>query len=280
MADTINLLKYDILKDVTHCFTTRTGGVSKGAQTSLNLSFSREKSADNVRENYRRVSKALGVDYYKMTRVPQKHTSNVLKITENLIGIGISKEFPEGIYNLGYDAMITDIPEVVLCTAHADCVPILIYDETNRAIGAVHSGWRGTAGKIALKTVQALQTEYFSKPQVLKAVIGPSIGIDNFETDIDVIDALKASFKEKFFDYSSKYIYEKINFNGQNKYHVSVSGFVFETLLEAGLKKENIYIDELCTFNNDNLFFSHRRDKGDTGVMAAVISLGGDCSLC
>ena len=63
MSNNVVLLKYDILQDVTHCFTTRTGGVSTGGQTSLNLSFSREKSADNVRENYKRTAEALGVDY-------------------------------------------------------------------------------------------------------------------------------------------------------------------------------------------------------------------------
>ena len=93
MIDTIKLIKYENLSALKHCFTTRTGGVSKGGQFSLNLSFTREKSFENVQENYRRVAEALEVDYNKMTRVPQTHTNHVLKITEELVGIGISKPF-------------------------------------------------------------------------------------------------------------------------------------------------------------------------------------------
>jgi len=272
MTEKVFLLKYDILKDITHCFTTRTGGVSCGGQKSLNLSFSREKSEENVRENYRRAAESLGVKYQNLTRVPQKHTQNVLKITKELVGIGISKELPDYVKNPGYDAMITDVPDAVLCTSHADCVPVLLYDEFNNSVAAIHSGWRGTVQKISAETVACMHSEYSTQPEMLKAVIGPSIGIDNFETDSDVFEALKKEFADKFDEYASKYIYHKHNAEGKLKYYISVSGFVYETLLEAGLKPENIYFDNRCTFENSDLFFSHRRDKGDTGVMAAMIS--------
>lgn len=271
MIDTINLIKYEKLSALKHCFTTRTGGVSKGGQFSLNLSFSREKSAENVHENYRRVAEVLTIDYNKMTRVPQTHTNHVLKITQELIGIGITKPFPQGFSEYGYDAMITDIPGAVLCTSHADCVPVLLYDSKHNAVAAIHSGWRGTAEKVSLKTVESMILEYSTNPNDIKAVIGPSICIDNFECDSDVFDAFKGAFNDSFVVLSSKYIYTK-----GNKYHISVSGFVYETLLEAGLLNENIYIDDRCTFKNENLFFSHRRDKGDTGVMAAVISVASE----
>ena len=273
MSDEIFLLKYDILKDVKHCFTTRTGGVSVGGQKSLNLSFSREKSQENVRENYRRVAEKLGVDYHNMTRVPQKHTNHVLKVTKDLVGIGVSKQLTDNIKEFGYDAMITDVPGAVLCTSHADCVPVLLYDSKNNAVAAIHSGWRGTVQKICKETVDSMATEYSTSPQLLKAVIGPSIGIDNFETDRDVFDALKNAFADKFDECASKYICEKYNNEGKFKYYISVSGFVYETLIEAGLMPENIFKDNRCTFENSDLFFSHRRDNGDTGVMAAMISV-------
>lgn len=266
MNDKIELIKYDILSDVTHCFTTRTGGVSQGGQSSLNLSFSREKSADNVRENYRRVAEELGVDYTKMTRVPQKHTDHVLIVTDEHTGIGISKAFPEGCADYGYDAMITNVPGIVLCTSHADCVPVFLYDKVRNVVGAVHSGWRGTAKKISLNAVNSMIHEYGSSPEHIKAVIGPSIGIDKFECDKDVFDVFSEKFERDFAEFSSKYIYKK-----GAKFHISVSGFVYQTLIEAGIVENNIYKDTRCTFENESMFFSHRRDKGDTGVMAAVI---------
>ena len=117
----LSLLQYDILKDVPHCFTTRLGGVSKGGQSSLNLSFSREPSRKNVLENYRRVSEALGVAFEGMTHVPQHHGDHVLVVTEKETGSGITKPYPDGAEAYGYDAMITDVPGTVLCTLHADC---------------------------------------------------------------------------------------------------------------------------------------------------------------
>ena len=186
--------------------------------------------------------------------------------------LGISKELPDYVKNTGFDAMITDVPEAVLCTSHADCVPVMLYDSENNAVAAIHSGWRGTVQKISVETVARMSSEYSTDPEFLKAVIGPSIGIDRFETDSDVFEALKNAFTEKFDEYSTKYIYQKNNEEGKLKYYISVSGFVYETLLEAGLKPENIYYDNRCTFENEDLFFSHRRDKGDTGIMAAMIS--------
>ena len=188
----LSLLQYDILKDVPHCFTTRRGGVSKGGQSSLNLSFSREPSRKNVLENYRRVSEALGVAFEGMTHVPQRHGDHVLVVTEKETGSGITRPYPDGAETYGYDAMITDVPGTALCTLHADCVPVLLYDPKNNAVGAVHSGWRGTVLKIAAKTVGKMECVYGTLPSELRAVIGPSIGMDCFETDDDVYEALRS----------------------------------------------------------------------------------------
>ncbi len=263
----LSLLRYDLLKDVPHCFTTRTGGVSTGGQTSLNLSFSRDASKNNVLENYRRVADALGVSFGKMTHVPQLHGDHVLAITAKETGIGIAKPYPDGMESYGYDAMITDVPGTVLCTLHADCVPVLLYDPQTNAVGAVHSGWRGTVLKIAEKTVRSMGRCYGTRPDHLKAVICPSIGIPYFETDRDVYDALRDSFG----DFAEE---ETLFYKKDAKYHISVSGFVYRTLLTAGVRPENIQYDRRCTYEEKTAFFSHRRDRGNTGAMAAVISPG------
>lgn len=265
----LSLIKYDILKEVPHCFTTRAGGVSQGAQASLNLSFSREASKENVLENYRRVAASLGVSFTKMTHVPQLHGDHVLTVTAKEAGIGITKPYPEGMEAYGYDAMITNVPEAVLCTLHADCVPVLLYDPAANAVGAVHSGWRGTVLKIAQKTVQEMELSYGTQPEALRAVIGPSIGIADFETDGDVYQALRESFGKQADDH-------KLIFMEAGKYHISVSGFVYQTLLNAGLKPENIFYDQRCTYAESAHFFSHRRDGGNTGAMSAMISIRRD----
>ena len=106
---------------------------------------------------------------------------------------------------------------------------------------------------------------YGTSPEDLMAVICPSIGIDRFETDGDVLEAFQNSFGILTEDKSL--VYKK-----KNKYHISVSGFVYRTLLAVGLKSEHIFYDTRCTYEEDTLFFSHRRDKGNTGAMSAVIA--------
>ena len=102
----LSLIRYDVLKEIPHCFTTRSGGVSQGAQSSLNMSFSRENSKKNVLENYRRVAEALPVSFEKMTHVPQLHGDHVLTVTAKEVGVGIVKPYPEGMETFGYDAMM------------------------------------------------------------------------------------------------------------------------------------------------------------------------------
>lgn len=264
----LNLIQYGILKEIPHCFTTRTGGVSAGAQESLNMSFTREPQRSNVLENYRRVSNALGVDFCKMTQMPQVHGNSVFEVTPENAGMGICTPYSTPVKEHGYDAMITNMPGAVLCTVHADCVPVLLYDPVRRAAGAVHSGWRSTVQQISAKTVETMKSRYGTNPADIIAVIGPSIGIAQFETDDDVYDAFCTSFGD--FEREAQLFYRK-----GDKYHLSVSGFVYRTLTASGLQEKHIFYDKRCTYENPELFFSHRRDKGNTGAMCAVISLGG-----
>ena len=95
----------------------------------------------------------------------------------------------------GYDAFITELPGVAIGVRTADCVPILISDPRNRVIAAIHSGWKGTVQKIALKTIGVMETRFKTRPEDLVAVIGPSIGPASFQ----VGEKVAAKFKEAGF---------------------------------------------------------------------------------
>ena len=265
MSNNVVLLKYNILQDVTHCFTTRTGGVSTGGQTSLNLSFSREKSADNVRENYKRAAEALGVDYNKLTRVPQKHTDRVLKVTKELIGIGVSKNFTEEILSCGYDAMITNIPGITLCTIHADCVPVFLVDPVKHAIGLAHSGWRGTVARIAAKTVQCMQNSYGSNPADIVAVTGPCICCNCYEVGDEVADAFRSEFGEE--------VFARIATQRNEKAHINLSEAIAQSLFQIGVRK--VTQSNSCTACNSELLFSHRVTQGKRGTLASFLAIKG-----
>ncbi|MBP3391468.1 MAG: peptidoglycan editing factor PgeF [Clostridia bacterium] len=250
------MIRYDFGDSRVRCgFTTREGGVSPFPVHAMNMSFTREPSTANVLENYRRAAVELGVDFEGMTGVKQVHGRDVLLVTgEN---VGLNK-------NGNYDAMITQTPGITLCTVHADCTPIFLYDPKHCAVAAIHSGWRSTVLKIAKETVEAMEKHFGTCPRDLQAVIGPAIHIDAFEVDADVYTAFGEAFPCLIDD-------PALCRRASVKWHLSVPGFVYHTLIESGVHQ--IYWDHRCTFQNEQLFFSHRRDRGTTGAMAGIIGI-------
>ena len=95
------------------------------------------------------------------------------------------------------DGLISNVPGMTLATSFADCVPLFFVDPVHQAIGLAHSGWRGTAEKMAVHMVRAMGKEFGSRPQDLYAAIGPSICQECYEVSEDVAEV----FQEKFFQY-------------------------------------------------------------------------------
>ena len=138
---------------VCHGFSTRMGGVSTGVYSTMNFAFLKGDDPDHVRENYRRMAKAIGVDEEKMVLSWQTHTTNIRKVTEDDAGKGITRE--RDYHDI--DGLITDVPGLTLVTFYADCVPLYFLDPVRRAVGLSHSGWRGTVGRMGQATVEAMR---------------------------------------------------------------------------------------------------------------------------
>lgn len=149
-------------------FTTRHGGVSSGGCATLNLSFKRESSENLVRENFRRVAKAMEIDYYSIVCGGQIHGTRVGLASREHAGTGVTKPLAFD----GYDALITNEADLPICTIHADCIPVLFYDPVHRAVGTAHSGWRGTRDGIAGKVAAEMQKAFGTEPAQLQTVIG------------------------------------------------------------------------------------------------------------
>ena len=137
---------------VEHLFTTRTGGVSNGIYSTMNLSFSRGDDLECVRENYRRIGEVLGTDPEHMVASKQTHTTNIHLVTKADAGNGITRP---SVYD-DIDGLATDIPGIALVTFYADCVPLYFVDPVHRAIGLAHSGWRGTVAGMGACMVRYL----------------------------------------------------------------------------------------------------------------------------
>lgn len=240
---------------VPHGFTTRYGGVSTGALSSLNLGTSRGDTPENVLENYRRLGEALGFDPRNAVLCKQIHSDIVHAVTRRELGAGLYRPALEPC-----DALITGIPGAALVVFTADCTPILLYDPVTGAVGAAHAGWRGTVADIAGKTVAAMASQFGSRPENIRAAIGPNIGPCHFETRNDVPQALKNAFGEKMNDY--------IRPSGE-KYFVDLKGVNEWLLNRAGV--ETVDVSDLCTVCESRRFWSHRVTGGVRGSQGAVI---------
>lgn len=257
----VRFTQFERFEKLNHCFTTRTGGVSIGCCDSLNLSFGRESTVENVRENYRRLMEAYGESDTASAFTNQDHTREIVTVTsaeERYYGPWVFDGEP-------LDGMVTEKKDITLFTYYGDCVPIYLYEEKNHRIGLVHSGWRGTVINAGGACVEKMAETYGTKPEELIAVIGPSIGPECFQVDLDVAEAF-----ENAFGTDSHVVYEDIV---QGKYLVDLWEANRLNLVKSGVREENIHISGLCTCCKPELFFSHRRDKGRTGSMAALMTL-------
>lgn len=261
----VTYLSFPILEDtglVSHAFSTRLGGVSKGDFATMNFSFTRGDDRDDVQENYRRMAAALGVDRERMVLTWQTHTTNVRRVTEEDEGKGIVRDRD---YR-DVDGLITDIPGITLVTFFADCVPLYFLDPVHKAIGLSHSGWRGTVKRMGQVTVDAMKEAFGTRPEDIIACIGPSICGDCYEVGEEVADEFADAFHEKYHDV--------ILLKKQNgKYQLDLWKANEIVLKEAGIKGDNLAVTNICTYCNPQLLFSHRRTAERRGNLCAFLSL-------
>ena len=147
-----------------HSMFSRLGGCSTGPFASLNLSFGVGDDPDLVRRNRQLVLRALGCG--QLLSLGQVHGERVLAV----------KEKPQQEEYHGYDAVITNLPGLALLIQQADCQAVLLHDPVQKAIAAIHCGWRGSVAGIIGKTIARLQAEFAVDPANLRAVISPSLG--------------------------------------------------------------------------------------------------------
>lgn len=263
----IPLFHFELLEEtgmVEHCFTTKRGGVSQGIFAELNLSYTRGDQKEAVDENYKRLAEALGVEVGDFVCSDQTHTTNVLRVGRADCGNGVTKPKPY----TDVDGLITNEPGVVLSTFYADCVPLYFVDPVNRAIGMSHSGWRGTVGRMGQKTLEAMAREFGTRPEDVVAAIGPSICQSCYEISRDVAEEFMAAFPGQ----QEEILIDK----GNDKFQLDLWKCNEIVFTEAGIKRENIAVTDVCTCCNSKLLFSHRATNGKRGNLGGFIYLKED----
>ena len=250
---------------VSHAFTTRYGGHSKGIYESLNFAFRGGDDYDTVRSNYEVICKMLGISVDDLVRVNQVHGCSVRVVDNNNRGRLYDYGTPEG------DAMITNERGLALIVYAADCVPILLYDVEKRVVGAIHAGWRGTAADVAGATVRKMSEEYACSPMNITAAIGPSISRCCFETGADVAEALgfikehcQREHKDEGVSAQDSFVVYK-----NRKFFIDLKEANRLLLTAAGVR--DIVVSDECTYCSYQKYWSHRKTKGIRGTQAAII---------
>lgn len=174
----------------------------------------------------------------------------------------------------GVDALITNVPGVAISVRTADCIPVLLYDAVHKAVAAVHAGWRGTVQLISQKVIVEMQRRYGTIATNLKAVIGPGIGPESFQVGPEVADEfLKAGFPmgELLEDCGPKNPTDDNPMNGG--LHIDLWKANQWLLRQAGVKPQNIQVSGICTYRNNDRFFSARREGIKCGRIINCIKL-------
>lgn len=237
---------FEKYKGVQAAQSTRHGGCSTGYFSTLNLSLYTKDLKEDIMENRRRFFTALGFEEENVAGGYQVHGDKVQIVEEP----GQTE---------GYDAFITNKKGLLLTATIADCVPILIYDQNNQAVAAIHAGWKGTVARIVAKTLDEMAIAYGTTSSDCLAYIGTCIDFCSFEVDEDVAQHFGNSFKEWKAE--------------QGKYYVDLKAANTAILIEKGLPENQIEVSPYCTVVHRNHFFSHRAEKGLTGRMLAAIGI-------
>ena len=240
---------------VPHAFTTRIGGVSRAPYESLNLgnpsglSPDQHDSADHIAENYRRLHHAIGCESRLRCFVHQVHGGDVLRVAPD-------RGFANGDCA---DALITSDSTKLLAIRVADCAPVLVATEDGHTVAAIHAGWRGVVANVVSNTIKAMD----APSDRLFAAIGPCIGFDAFEVGTEVVEA----FTQRFGSAAPVRAHSSV----ADKAYVDLRAAVRVQLVQAGVSADRIEMTDRCTYRDADEFFSHRRDRGITGRMAAVV---------
>lgn len=199
--------------------------------------------AETVQSHIQTLADHLGVSSHDMKFQNQVHGIRIRKIDNT----SIQEES---------DGMITNTKEIFLCVKIADCCAILVYDPVNEAIGAFHSGWRGTKENIANSGIKAMTGNFGTDPENIFVYLSPCASGEEYEIGPDVA---------VYFPKSTTPV-------GNGKYLFDNRKEILSQLHDLGVKKEHIEVSPVCTIKNHD-FHSYRRDKENSGRMCAFISL-------
>ncbi len=239
---------------IRHGYFTRTGGVSSGIYSGLNIGTGSADDQALVRENRRRVAEWMGVPADRLLTAFQIHSPDVIVTREPFSG-----ERPKA------DAIVTDRPGIAVGASSADCGPVLFADAEARVIGAAHAGWKGAFTGVLENTISAMEGLGARRENIV-AVLGPSISARNYEVGPEFVDRFIEADQG-----NARYFVPSHN-AGHALF--DLNRYTVDRLLKAGVTTDAL---GRCTYAEEDLFYSFRRathrKEADYGRQISAIVL-------
>ena len=240
------LLEYNLHPDVTAFSTMRGGGVGTGTYSSFNITHYCGDSPENVSANRTRLCAQLGIDDTQLILPHQTHGTDIIEIDKEFLALDASERVTR-LHSV--DAIYTREKGICIGVSTADCIPVLLYDQSSGTVAAIHAGWRGTVAGIVEKSIHTMQRSCNLHPATTHAIIGPGISLDAFEVGDEVYDTFRAA----------SFPMESIARRYGERWHIDLPQANRLQLLACGLSDVNIFLSEVCTYTMHEEFFSARR---------------------
>lgn len=258
-------------------FSTRKGGFSQVyGKSDLNLGFTKDDSRSAVERNRQKFLEDQRAGDWPLITLRQIHSDLIHRVNS----------VPE--HHLVGDGLITATPHLLLAVQTADCIPVILIDKRQHAVGVFHAGWRGTVKRIVQKGVGELQRYFGTRPRDVHAAIGPGVHSCCYQVGEEV----RAQFHSQF-AYSDSLFHETKESDeiherypllfltarapGHSELPTKLWLDLVEAnrrqLLDAGVPARNIGASELCTSCRTDLLFSFRAEKGKTGRLMGVAGI-------
>ena len=212
---------------------------------------------------YNELGSLFNIKSNNMIRLPQTHSKNILVAKSSDGGLGVTRQE----LDYGCDGIITNEHKLMLLTIESDCTPVYILDPINKAIGMVHSGWRGTVQRITETALELMKKNYSTNIDKVLIHFGPAICGKCYEVGIELID----EFKKILSCEEIHKVFVPI-VNKPEKFYLDVTESIRLSIIKYGVLPHNISRTNVCTYHG-GIYDSWRLNQDRTKQMLTGIML-------
>jgi polyphenol oxidase len=253
---------FESLERILSVVSSRKGGASAKPYDSLNLALSVGDDHEAVKTNRERLCQTIGIEVDAMTIAQLVQGTHIEVVKSSSQGLSATEKAQRFVDT---DGLITNEASVPLFIFIADCAALSFFDPKRNVIGIGHAGWRGAAGGIARKMIEAMNAAFDCNPADILVGISPSIGPCCYQVREDVVAAFQATYPEQA---RSFFVQQP-----DGSIHLDMWTALTCQLQSSGIQAAHIELAGICTACHTDLFYSNRAEGGKTGRFTGMITL-------